>query len=148
MAEKEANHIRRFIFHNGQRSDIYHETCVAVKEKGYHFIQAERAHAEGQFLQYLFQEAATYTHVVGIGCSRRYCPECDCLLSLLLDVEWKHIASAVTEGVTIQSAASGMVDTTFCRLYKLPPILRKMIQVVVGRRLHFGQEFTFSEDRF
>lgn len=148
VALKEENHIKRFVFHNGERSDIGEEICIAVKERGYHLVQAERAHAEGQFLQYIFQEAGKYSHVIGIGCSRLYCPECDCLLSLLLGATWRSIASAATRSDEIQIAQSSIVDTSFCRLYKLPPILKKLIQIVVGRRLHFGKEFLLLADRF
>ena len=149
--KNQENQIKRFAFHNGDMGWL-DQAYNTAHEKHYHVIQAERAHAEGQFLQYLFQNANEYTHIVGIGCSRAYCTECDCLLKLLLDPNWKYIATAAkTEalGVTLLDPQD-LVSHQYCRQYKLPAILRKLIQVVVGKRLHFGVEggVRLQEGRF
>ncbi len=68
----------------------------------YHIIHAEHAHAEGEFVQFLLkrntkEEAETYTHVIGMGCSRQHCPECNCLLKLALGESYYNFTASLSD---------------------------------------------------
>lgn len=97
------NHLKRFAFHNGE-SVMKPSMREKAEELGYDVIKAEQSHAEGQFLQFLLHRsnypknssnARYYTHIVGMGCSRSHCAECDTLLSLLLGNNYHEVTSSV-----------------------------------------------------
>ena len=94
-------HIKKFACCN---SAVMPPSCRKQAESlGYAVIKAEKSHAEGQFLQFLYKRATInpglYTHVVAMGCSRPHCPECDLVLQLVLGRNYKEI-SAVIGSVT------------------------------------------------
>lgn len=71
-----------------------------AKYLGYDEGSAGRAHVEGQFLDFLYkrnQDQARYTHIVGMGCSRPHCAECDCILKLMLGKKYQTITAAAIE---------------------------------------------------
>lgn len=86
--------IKKLAFHSGE-SAMLAPMYSEANRKNYDVIQAERSHAEGQMIQFLLNNATEYTHIVGIGCSRLYCPECDIMFGLLLGSDWKSISSVV-----------------------------------------------------
>jgi hypothetical protein len=73
-----------------------------AEKMGYQVISSEQAHAEGQFLQYLHARGVftnpkpVFTHIMGMGCSRLHCGECDALLCLLLGNSYHSITAAVS----------------------------------------------------
>jgi hypothetical protein len=78
---------KKFVFHNGKEKM---NTTMEQKaqELGYAIKTGYQAHAEGAFLQFLLQRSQQneerYTHILGMGCSRMHCQECNCLLKLFL----------------------------------------------------------------
>lgn len=86
--------IKKFVFQNAESPS---RLATKAHELGYHLIQAQRSHAECQFLQFLYSFKEEYTHIIGMGCSRRHCTECDCLLNLVLGDKY-HVVSAVADG--------------------------------------------------
>lgn len=69
-------------------------------ELKYHIVNAEQAHAEGEFVQFLLkrndkQGAETYTHIIGMGCSKQHCKECNCLLRLFLGDNYYEFTAVV-----------------------------------------------------
>ena len=98
-------HIKKFPCCN---SELMHQDGRKQAESsGYAVIQAEQAHAECQFLQFLYKRAlinpGLYTHVVAMGCSKRHCPECDFVLQLVLGSNYKDISAVIgstTEDIT------------------------------------------------
>jgi hypothetical protein len=70
-----------------------------AEQLGYDVIQATQAHAEGQLLQFLLHRnkanPGLYTHIMGIGCSRCFCAECDTVLNLFLGESYYEVAASV-----------------------------------------------------
>lgn len=95
-------HVRKFSFCNHQGSmplGCFHK----AKELGYDEgsmdkEQAQRhIHAEVQFLEFLYTRNATqerYTHLLGMGCSRQHCKECDGVLRLILGNTYRDFTAA------------------------------------------------------
>ncbi|MEO1300867.1 MAG: hypothetical protein AAFU83_01260 [Bacteroidota bacterium] len=101
--------VKKFAFHNGTTGDWRKPDAENANSKesmahelGYHLIQSQQSHAEGQFLQFLYQRCKQnpgyYTYIVGIGCSRRHCFECDFLLQLILGESYRKITSVTKIG--------------------------------------------------
>ena len=166
--------IKKFAFHSGS-GEMPSFMYRAANEKGYDVIQSERSHAEGQMVQFLLDNATEYTHIVGMGCSRLYCAECNILLGLILGQDWAQIATAMydplyasnhntitTEGAYFYSHNTRLYRQTFnrsmiylpaktsndaisnasCRLYKLPELLRKKLELTIAQRIKFtGNRF-------
>jgi len=88
-------YIKKFVFHNGEGL-----MPPAVRGKahtlGYDIIQAEQSHAEGEFIQFLLHchqvRPAWYTHIMGIGCSRPICGECDHLFKLFFGDNYPNMS--------------------------------------------------------
>ncbi len=82
-------YIKRFVFHNGANL-MSPAMRKKAQELGYDVIQAEQSHAELQFIQFLIRREEVrpglYTHIMGMGCSRCYCAECDHVLKGLLKI--------------------------------------------------------------
>jgi hypothetical protein len=94
----EHKYVKKFVFHNEA-----HVMSPAMRKKayelGYDVTQAEQSHAELQFTQFLIRREQVrpglYTHIMGMGCSRRYCAECDHLLKGIVSDEYLGVASSV-----------------------------------------------------
>lgn len=93
-------YIKKFSFHNGE-SVMSPAMRKKAHELGYDVIQAEQSHAELQFAQFLIRREQVrpglYTHIMGMGCSRCYCAECDHALKGMLSDEYFKIAAAVDD---------------------------------------------------
>lgn len=84
---------RKFCFCNHlENSKLIDKTIVQEAEKrGYAVIITPEGHAEASFLQYILARAQAektagyYTHIVGLGCSRPICKDCDELLKRILN---------------------------------------------------------------
>jgi hypothetical protein len=91
--------LKKFVFHNGKEA-MSGPVRAKAHELGYDIIQAEQSHAEGQFLQFLYKRNAErhghYTHIVGMGCSKKHCGECDSLLALFLGPNYHDITASVS----------------------------------------------------
>ena len=151
--------IKKFAFSN---STLMPQRCREQAESlGYAVIKARQSHAEGQFLQFLYQRKVQhlhlYTHLVGMGCSRLHCPECDALFNRCFGENYKELTAAIdpakTEVVQVNfaPASSSATDHNPFRFgiatkiiheivlgpaavrpsqsenYYLPPILQKLI---------------------
>jgi hypothetical protein len=83
---------------------------VQAESMNYGIRNVHRAHAEAQFLDFLLyrvrerarEESATektkhlrYTHILGMGCSRQHCQECNALLKLFLGKNYYPYTAAM-----------------------------------------------------
>jgi hypothetical protein len=83
----EKKYAKKFVFHNGSdkmkdsMANVAHTLCYSIRT-GY------QAHAEVEFIEFLLhrskQNKNRYTHILGMGCSRPHCEECDCQFKLYL----------------------------------------------------------------
>jgi hypothetical protein len=93
--------LKKFVFHNGQEAMSGPNRTMA-HELGYDIIQAEQSHAEGQFLQFLHkrnrERPGHYTHIVGMGCSKKHCAECNAFLELLIGPNFHDITASIDHG--------------------------------------------------
>lgn len=133
------SYIKRFVFHNGA-----HLMLPKVREKaymlGYDVIQVEQSHAEGQFVQFLLRRHQVrpgwYTHIMGLGCSRRLCVECNHLLKMFLGDHYHPLVASycdssqsivVTEDVGklfMNNAQDDATNTSFEPMYNRTAVMR------------------------
>ena len=91
---------KKFVFHNGKEKM---PTTMAQKAKAlkYAIRTGYQAHAEAAFIQFLLQReqqnSERYTHILGMGCSRRHCKECDCLMKLFMGQNYHSFTAAMRE---------------------------------------------------
>lgn len=89
---------KKFVFHNGKEKM---NTTMAQKAEAlkYAIRTGYQAHAEAAFIQFLLQReqqnSERYTHILGMGCSRKHCKECDCLLKLFLGKQYPRFTAAM-----------------------------------------------------
>lgn len=171
--------IKKFAFHNHGQYTKWRKAEAedpSFKEKrayelGYHIIQSEVSHAEGQFLQFLYQRCKSnpgyYTHIIGMGRSRRHCLECDALLKLVLGQSYKRLTAIINLGaldaISIQPSTPPelpilVVKRNFSvitedpeQLYKpekssnfrIPTLLRAVIEKQIGQSVNIsGSRYT------
>ena len=60
-------------------------------KRGYHVVQAQQSHAEGALLQFLQERPKTYKAIVGIGCDKKFCPDCVELLKRFLGEDYTSV---------------------------------------------------------
>ena len=143
-------YIKKFVFHNGA-SIISPVLRTKAHALGYDLIQVEQSHAEGEFIQFLLRRhqvrPGLYTHIMGIGCSRLVCAECDHLFKMFFGDNYQNmrIASAhndereitVTESnidccLSRQAVDTGdIIPSSFVPMYK-----KKLIIEVPGTVLN------------
>ena len=91
-------YVKKFIFHNGENL-LAPSMRYKAHELGYDVIQAKQSHAEAQCMQFLLhrhqKRSGWYTHILGIGCSRPHCIECDPLLKLYLGKGYDQFTSSI-----------------------------------------------------
>jgi hypothetical protein len=89
---------KKFVFHNGRRG-LPGSMSDKAHNLHYHIVNAEQAHAEGEFIQFLLDRVKnneeSYTHILGMGCSRQHCQECDGLLKLSLGSNYPQFTAAL-----------------------------------------------------
>lgn len=94
----EKQYAKKFVFHNGPEAmhKSMNEKAVALN---YATRTGYQAHAEVAFIEFLLhrnkQNPERYTHILGMGCSRQHCKECDCLLKLYLGADYHHFTAAM-----------------------------------------------------
>jgi len=88
---------KQLVFHNLKNylPSTMHNTAIGM---GIGMRGNERMHAEASFLGFLLHRAAKkeYIHVLGMGCSKKHCQECDALLKLFLGSGYQEVTAAVT----------------------------------------------------
>jgi hypothetical protein len=164
-------HAKKFVFHN-QKDSLPEAISDRAEELGYDIINAEQAHAEGEFMQFLLrqkQEAPNrYTHILGMGCSRLHCSECDLLFKILLGQDYHNFTASMCvvaksknlptverhQGGSISIAghykntynAVGKTDAfkkEYAQNYYLPDYLKKALSVLFQlSELKFVDRFT------
>ena len=156
----------KFVFHNGKEK--MNTTMAQKAEKLKYAIRTGyQAHAEAAFIQFLLQReqqnAERYTHILGMGCSRRHCKECDYLMKLSLGKQYPRFTAAmcaeallpvvtnVEDGCDIRPKEHATLvhennavktDGRRSDLYYLPKVLQEYICKKVALALDF------SSDRF
>ena len=106
----EKNATKKLVFHNGT-GKIPPSMRKAAEHLTYGVRNAYLAHAEAQFMDFLLYRARQrtdeiirhqhpkhprYTHILGMGCSRKHCQECDTLLKLFLGTSYYACTSAMS----------------------------------------------------
>lgn len=110
---------KRLIFHNSTG-----EMQLSMRKKAndmeYGIRNAHLAHAEAQFIDFLRCRAQQhaydktkikYTHILGMGCSRKHCQECNALCKLFLGNNYP-VCTAAMEQLTINQDIPRIEDCT------------------------------------
>jgi hypothetical protein len=157
---------KKLVFHNG-REKISSSMEAKANELYYGIRSGYQAHAEAEFIQFLLQRkkqnSERYTHILGMGCSRRHCKECNCLLKLFLGGKYHSFIAAIHEepklpeitntekGCDISCKAQATLiygsnavnnDGRRSNRYYIPKILQKYIKEKTN------WDIDFSADRF
>jgi hypothetical protein len=94
----EKQYDKKFVFHNGPEA-IHKSMNEKAAALNYATRTGYQAHAEVQFIEFLLhrnkQNPERYTHILGMGCSRQHCKECDCLLKLYLGANYHNFTAAM-----------------------------------------------------
>lgn len=159
------SHAKKFVFHNG-KDKISTTMEQKAQELKYAVRTGYQAHAEAEFIQFLLQRTeqnpGRYTHILGMGCSRRHCKECNCLLKLFLGVKYHEFTAAMcTENPALPEFTEVEDRCCICPKtyhnpvhqsqavnhngrrsdkYYLPKTLQEYIQNRVGLNLDFSNE--------
>ncbi len=165
-------HAKKFVFHNGKdkMSDTMEQKAQALK---YAIRTGYQAHAEAEFIQFLLQRneqnPERYTHILGMGCSRQHCKECDCLLQLFLGSNYhKFTAAMCVEDPALPKFTDVEDRCCICARtyhnplhkseavnkggrrsgkYYLPKLLQEYIQNKVGLNIDFSSNrFTLKDE--
>lgn len=100
---------KKFVFHN-DKEKMSATMAQKAKELKYAIRTGYQAHAEAEFIQFLLQrkqqKKERYTHILGMGCSRRHCQECDSLLKLFLGKQYYRFTSAMDETASLPAVAN------------------------------------------
>jgi hypothetical protein len=100
MLRDKYKRVKQLVFHNLKNylPSAMHNTAV---EMGIGMRGNEQMHAEASFLGFLLHRAEkkehAYTHVLGMGCSKNHCQECDALLKLFLGSNYHVVTSAAVK---------------------------------------------------
>jgi len=86
-------YVHKIVFHNtkGQLAPAMRTRASCL---GYTARNARKGHAEAQFVSFLYTRACQesppmqYTHIMGMGCSRKNCPHCASLLKFFLGKDY------------------------------------------------------------
>jgi hypothetical protein len=136
MLRDKSKRIKQLVFHNLEKylPSAMHNTAV---EMGIGMRGNERMHAEASFLEFLLyranNEEHAYTHVLGMGCSKKHCLECDALLKLFLGSNYKMITSAAIK--------SSQKESDFTVSYTLEPDRKAYFKV------EYGEDAIRNEDK-
>jgi len=80
----------------------------------YDVIQGKQSHAEGQLIQFLLdrhrKRPGWYTHILGLGCSRPICAECDHLFKLFLGEDYQQVISSIYDRKGEITLNKSMID--------------------------------------
>ena len=117
--------------------------CKAADTLGYHSYRTDASHAEGAFIQKLWQGSVEseealdrrhYTHLVGMGCSRPHCQECDAVLKRVLGRDYYRVTAAASgESLLVDQSAIDQ-DHTYANYY-IPPGFREVLEAFTNRML-------------
>ena len=95
LSNKEGN-TQKLIFHSGERLP------ASIKGKAgklSYSLNSYKGHSEAQLMNFLLDDTIPkqYTHILGIGCSRLHCKECDSLLKLGLRKNYHEFTAAMQQ---------------------------------------------------
>ncbi len=104
---------KKFVFHNGPKAMHKSMNDKAV-DLNYAARTGYQAHVEVEFIEFLLhrykQNEERYTHILGMGCSRQHCKECDCLLQLFLESNYHQFAAAMRKKNSEDSQLPNITD--------------------------------------
>jgi len=115
-------HPKKFVFHN-HKGELPKSMREEADRLCYSIENIHRAHAEVQCINFLIAHyekiiraselpgatANKYTHILGMGCSRKHCQECDALLKLFLGKGY-FIFTAATEQVQVNKSSMPTIE--------------------------------------
>jgi hypothetical protein len=164
---------KKFVFHNDK--DKMSTTMEQKAQELYYAIRnGYQAHAEAEFIEFLLhrskQDPERYTHILGMGCSRQHCKECNCLLKLYLGNNYHKFTAAMhmTESPQLPIITDCQEDGLHMRIeanyklthreeaisngsnsnkYYLPKALQENIKNKTGLYIDFSNDrFTIKDD--
>jgi hypothetical protein len=104
---------KKFVFHNGA-AKMPPSMCDEAGKLGYATRTGYQAHAEAEFVEFLLhrnkQNPERYTHMLGMGCSRQHCKECDCLLKLYLGADYHKFTAAMKKEAPESEVAMPIIE--------------------------------------
>jgi hypothetical protein len=144
-------YVKKFIFHNGENL-LAQGMREKAHELGYDVIQTDQPHAEGQLMQFLRQRhqkrPGWYTHILGMGCSRSHCVECDHLLRLCLGANYNLVTASINtkneELVDIEANLSNTIKT--CVLDANIVATSNSSELVVHKHLTLTGNVVYGQD--
>ena len=168
----EYGNAKKVVFHNGKDKM---GTTMAKKAQAlqYGIRTGLQSHAEGEFVQFLLQRdrqnEERYTHILGMGCSRRHCRECDVLFQLFLGKGYHGFTAAARneesslpvitdteEGCVIRSEINAPFvyereavsqSSSRSQKYYLPRVLRNHINKKIGFSINlFTDRFVIKDE--
>ena len=114
----------------------------AADDLSYHSYRTDASHAAGAFIQKLWKGSAEneealdrrhYTHLVGMGCSRPHCQECDAVLKRVLGGDYYWVTAAASgDDILVRQDA---VDRHTYSNYYIPPGFRAVLEAFTNRTM-------------
>ena len=139
---KDRNHrIKKFMFANTGIPE--RKLRKAAGTLDYHSYRTDESHAEGAFIQKLWQDSAKseaaldrqhYTHLVGMGCSRRHCKECNAVLKRVLGGDYEQVTAAAS-GDSILVGPSAVDPDKIYSNYYIPSGFREVLEAFTNREI-------------
>jgi hypothetical protein len=139
------HYVKKFAFCNSDNKPMPPDMRKKAVELGYDVIKADQSHAEGQFVQFLCdrecRHKGLYTHIVGMGCDRQHCDQCDCLLRLVLGTDYYAVTAVNTAPIghkPVMLAGEGigdpgeLINIGSQSTFFIPTILEMVIRNMAG----------------
>lgn len=119
LSNKEGN-TQKLMFHSGERLP---PSIKIVAGKLSYSLNSYKGHAEAQFINFLLDDTSLkqYEHILGMGCSKLHCKECDSLLKLGLGKDYhKFTAAMKQESTKPQNPTFENTEDYKCVIIKVP----------------------------
>ena len=139
---KDSNYrIKKFMFANTGIPKP--ELRKAADDLYYHSYKTYASHAEGAFIQKLWQSSAEseealdrhhYTHLVGMGCSRPHCKECNAVLKCVLGGDYEQVTAAASGDSILVGQSVVDRNKTYSNYY-IPTGFRAVLEAFTHRKI-------------
>ncbi|MHA7877380.1 MAG: hypothetical protein ACX93T_00425 [Bacteroidota bacterium] len=119
LSNKEGN-AQKLMFHSGERLP---PSIRSVAGQLRYSFNSYKGHSEAQFIHFLLDDTSLkqYTYILGMGCSRLHCKECDSLLKLGLGKDYHKFTAAMRqESIDPQNPTFENTEDYKCVIIKVP----------------------------
>jgi len=95
-------YVHKIVFHN-VKGQLASRMRARAGDLNYTVRSIRKGHAEAQFISFLLERMhqkmppIQYSHVIGMGCSRKNCPHCASLLKFFLGTKYKYFHAYTCE---------------------------------------------------